>query len=260
MLSILSPAKTLDYETAPTTKKSTQPLFIDQAASLVKSARMMDPEDIQGLMGVSEKIANLNHERFMNWRPDFSLKNAKQSVLAFKGDVYTGLQAETWSADELAFAQKHLRILSGLYGLLRPLDLMQPYRLEMGVPFANSGGKNLYEFWGDRITETLGQHLKASGSPVLVNLASNEYFKAVKSKSLDVEVITPQFRDLKNGQYKMISFFAKKARGVMARYIIQKGLNEPEALKRFKGDGYYYSSKHSEGNNWVFLRDAPPQG
>ena len=260
MLSILSPAKTLDYETAPTTKKSTQPLFIDQAASLVKSARKMDPEDIQGLMGVSEKIANLNHERFMNWRPDFSLKNAKQSVLAFKGDVYTGLQAETLSADELAFAQKHLRILSGLYGLLRPLDLMQPYRLEMGVPFANSGGKNLYEFWGDRITETLGQHLKASGSPVLVNLASNEYFKAVKPKSLDVEVITPQFRDLKNGQYKMISFFAKKARGVMARYIIQKGLNEPEALKRFKGDGYYYSPEQSEGNNWVFLRDAPPQG
>ena len=260
MLSILSPAKTLDYETAPTTKKSTQPLFIDQAESLVKSARKMDPEDIQGLMGVSEKIATLNHERFMNWEPDFSLKNAKQSVLAFKGDVYTGLQAETLSADQLAFAQKHLRILSGLYGLLRPLDLMRPYRLEMGLPFANAGGKNLYEFWGDRITETLGQHLKASGSPVLVNLASNEYFKAVKPKSLDVEVITPQFRDLKNGQYKMISFFAKKARGVMARYIIQKGLNEPAGLKRFKGDGYYYSKELSEGNNWVFLRDAPPQG
>ena len=260
MLFILSPAKTLDYETAPTTKKSTQPLFIDQAASLVKSARKMDPEDIQGLMGVSEKIATLNHERFMNWEPDFSLKNAKQSVLAFKGDVYTGLQAEALSADQLAFAQKHLRILSGLYGLLRPLDLMRPYRLEMGLPFANAGGKNLYEFWGDRITETLGQHLKASGSPVLVNLASNEYFKAVKPKSLDVEVITPQFRDLKNGQYKMISFFAKKARGVMARYIIQKGLNEPEGLKRFKGGGYYYSKEHSEGNTWVFLRDAPPQG
>ena len=130
----------------------------------------------------------------------------------------------------------------------------------MGLPFANAGGKNLYEFWGNRITDTLGQHLKASGSPVLVNLASNEYFKAVKRKSLDVEVITPQFRDLKNGQYKMISFFAKKARGVMARYIIQKALNEPEELKRFKGDGYYYSPEQSEGNNWVFLRDASPQG
>ena len=141
MLSILSPAKTLDYETAPTTKKSTRPLFIDQAASLVQSARKMDPEDIQDLMGVSEKIATLNHERFMNWEPDFSLKNAKQSVLAFKGDVYTGLQAETLSADELAFAQKHLRILSGLYGLLRPLDLMQPYRLEMGTKLVNPRGK-----------------------------------------------------------------------------------------------------------------------
>ena len=259
MLSILSPAKTLDYETAPITKKSTKPLFVDDAASLVHRAREMDPEDIQALMGVSEKIATLNHERFMNWEPEFSLKNAKQSVLAFKGDVYTGLQADTLNADELAFAQKHLRILSGLYGLLRPLDLMQPYRLEMGLPFENDGGKNLYEFWGDRITTELGKHLKASGSPVLVNLASNEYFKAVKPTLLDAEVITPQFRDLKNGQYKMISFFAKKARGVMARYIIQKGLNDPAGLKRFKGDGYYYSAEHSEGNNWVFLRDAPPQ-
>ena len=166
MLSILSPAKTLDYETAPTTKKSTQPLFIEQAASLVDSARALGPDDIRALMGVSENIATLNHQRFMNWQPDFSLDNAKQSVLAFKGDVYTGLQADTLTKDELAFAQKHLRILSGLYGLLRPLDLMQPYRLEMGLPFANAGGKNLYEFWGDQITETLGKHLKASGSPV----------------------------------------------------------------------------------------------
>jgi cytoplasmic iron level regulating protein YaaA (DUF328/UPF0246 family) len=259
VLSILSPAKTLDYETPPTIRKSTQPLFIDQATALVKRARKMNPDDIQALMGVSEKIATLNYERFMNWEPDFSLKNAKQSVLAFKGDVYTGLDADTLTADELAFAQKHLRILSGLYGLLRPLDLMQPYRLEMGLPFENTGGKNLYEFWGDRITEVLGKHLKASGSNVLVNLASNEYFKAVKPKLLEVDVITPQFRDLKNGQYKMISFFAKKARGVMARYIIQKGLNEPEGLKRFKGDGYYYSAKHSDATNWVFLRDAPPQ-
>ena len=260
MLSILSPAKTLDYETAPTTKKSTQPLFIDQVASLVDSARQLDPEDIRALMGVSENIAALNHQRFMNWQPDFSLDNAKQSLLAFKGDVYTGLQADTLSKDELAFAQKHLRILSGLYGLLRPLDLMQPYRLEMGLQFANTGGKNLYEFWGERITETLGKHLKASGSPVLVNLASNEYFKAVKPKLLDAEVITPQFRDLKNGQYKMISFFAKKARGVMARFIIQNGLNDPEGLKDFSGDGYYFSPEHSDCNSWVFLRDALPQG
>lgn len=260
MLSILSPAKTLDYETAPHTKKSTQPLFVDQAVSLIQSARKLDPASIQALMGVSEKIATLNHERFMNWEPNFSLKNAKQSVLAFKGDVYTGLQADTLGQHELAFAQKHLRILSGLYGLLRPLDLMQPYRLEMGLAFENSGGKNLYEFWGEQITGVLNKHLRTSGSAVLVNLASNEYFKAVKPKLLDAEVITPQFRDLKNGQYKMISFFAKKARGAMARFIIKNGLNDPEGLKGFNGDGYYYSAKHSAGNNWVFLRDASTQG
>ena len=159
MLSVLSPAKTLDYETQSTTRKSTQPLFIDEAASLIGQAQTMNPEDIQALMGVSANIAALNHERFMNWQPNFSLQNAKQAVLAFKGDVYTGLAAETLSAAELAFAQKHLRILSGLYGLLRPLDLMQPYRLEMGLPFENSGGKNLYEFWGTRISEVLAKHV-----------------------------------------------------------------------------------------------------
>ena len=257
MLSILSPAKTLDYDTAPTTRKSTQPLFLDEATKLVGAARKMTPDDIQSLMGVSEKIAQLNHERFMNWAPDFSLDNAKQAVLAFKGDVYTGLRADTLSTKELAFAQKHLRILSGLYGLLRPLDLMQPYRLEMGLPFQYAGGKNLYEFWGESITQLLAKHVKASGSPVLVNLASNEYFKSVRPKLLDVDIVTPQFRDLKNGQYKMISFFAKKARGLMARYIIEEGLNTPEGLKDFTGEGYYYSAAQSQGGQWVFLRDAP---
>ena len=258
MLSILSPAKTLDYETPPTTKKATQPLFVEQAASLVASARELDPSDIGSLMGVSERIAVLNHQRFMNWDPVFSLDNAKQAVLAFKGDVYTGLEADSLSAPQLTFAQKHLRILSGLYGLLRPLDLMQPYRLEMGLPFHNALGKNLYEFWGDSITDALASHLKASGSKTLVNLASNEYFKAVRPKQLDAEVITPQFKDLKSGQYKMISFFAKKARGLMARYIIEEALNSPEGLKDFKKEGYYFSAKHSDGTNWVFLRDKAP--
>ena len=206
-----------------------------------------------------------NPVRFQQWsehttEPQPDGTQFKQAAFAFDGPAFKGLDIHSLTCEQVQYCQNHLRILSGIYGMLRPLDLMQPYRLEMGLPFANAGGKNLYEFWGDRITETLGQHLKASGSPVLVNLASNEYFKAVKRKSLDVEVITPQFRDLKNGQYKMISFFAKKARGVMARYIIQKGLNEPEGLKRFKGDGYYYSPEQSEGNTWVFLRDAPPQG
>jgi len=257
MLSILSPAKTLDFDTAPSTRRSTQPLFLDDAATLVGAARNMTPEDIQSLMSVSEKIAQLNHERFMNWAPDFSLDNAKQAVLAFKGDVYTGLRADTLSTKELTFAQKHLRILSGLYGLLRPLDLMQPYRLEMGLPLHHADGKNLYEFWGDSITQLLAKHVKASGSPVLVNLASNEYFKSVRPQLLDVDIVTPQFRDLKNGQYKMISFFAKKARGLMARYIIEEGLNTPEGLKDFTGEGYYYSAAQSQEGQWVFLRDAP---
>ena len=258
MLAILSPAKTLDYETPLKTKLNSQPIYGRESNQLIKTLRTFEPFEVASLMKISDKLADLNHKRYVEWRNKPAESKTRPAAFAFKGDVYQGLEAESFSDNDLKFAQRHLRILSGLYGLLRPLDVIQPYRLEMGLPFANAGGKNLYEFWGDRITETLGQHLKASGSPVLVNLASNEYFKAVKPKSLDVEVITPQFRDLKNGQYKMISFFAKKARGVMVRYIIQKGLNDPEGLKRFKGHGYYYSPEHSEGNNWVFLRDAPP--
>jgi len=211
-------------------------------------------------MGVSDAIAMLNHERFMNWDPQFSLQNAKQAVLAFKGDVYTGLNADSLDSGALSFAQRHMRILSGLYGLLRPLDLMQPYRLEMGLKFANRGGKNLYEFWGAEITRVLNEDLKKTASPVLINLASNEYFKAVKPKLLDAEIITPAFKDLKNGQYKMISFYAKKARGLMARYIIDNQLNEPEALKAFDSEGYFYCPKQSTARDWVFLRDTPPVG
>ena len=259
MLSILSPAKTLDYETAPTTKKSTQPLFIEQAASLIERARELDPEGIQALMGVSEKIAALNHERFMNWESTATPENAKQALLAFKGDVYTGLQADSMAAPDFEFAQARLRILSGLYGLLRPLDLMQPYRLEMGLKFGNSRGKNLYEFWGSQVTEALNADLASANADVLINLASNEYFKAVKPKVLAATVITPQFKDLKNGQYKMISFFAKKARGVMARFIIDNQLTDPEALKSFDGSGYYFSEAQSKGAQWVFLRDEAPQ-
>src|SRR6056297_1331785 len=220
MLTVISPAKTLDFETPPITRKTTQPEFLDSAAGLVDEARRLSPGDIRGLMGVSESIADLNHRRFMNWQRPFDLDNAKQALLAFKGDVYTGLEAETLTSAQLAFAQKHLRILSGLYGVLRPLDLMQPYRLEMGLKFANSGGRNLYEFWGDRIAASLNRQLKKTGSPVLLNLASNEYFKAVNAGTLDAEVITPVFRDLKSGKYRVISFFAKKARGQMVRYII----------------------------------------
>jgi cytoplasmic iron level regulating protein YaaA (DUF328/UPF0246 family) len=258
MLSVISPAKTLDYDSAPTTRRATQPEFLEQAAALVADARQLEPSDIRSLMGVSENIAALNHRRFMNWQQPFSLDNAKQAILAFKGDVYTGLEAETLSAAELAFAQKHLRILSGLYGLLRPLDLMQPYRLEMGLSFANSGGRNLYEFWGDRISDSLNRQLRKSGSPVLLNLASIEYFKSVHPGALDGEVITPVFKDLKSGKYRVISFFAKKARGQMARYIIEKEINDVAALKRFRVGGYRYNAAQSSARELVFTRDAPP--
>ena len=258
MLTVLSPAKTLDYETAPITQSATLPRFMDQSALLVEDARGLNPDDIRSLMGVSEQIAHLNHERFMNWQAESTSDNAKQAVLAFKGDVYTGLQAETLSEDDLDFAQTRLRILSGLYGLLRPLDLMQPYRLEMGLKFANQRGKNLYEFWGEQLTDTLNADLVSAKTEVLINLASNEYFKAVKPKLLNADIITPQFKDLKNGQYKMISFFAKKARGVMARYIIDNRITEPEALKSFSEAGYYYSDAQSQVDQWVFLRDEVP--
>ena len=258
MLTVLSPAKTLDYETAPITQSATLPRFMDQSALLVEDARGLNPDDIRALMGVSEQIAHLNHERFMNWQSESTSDNAKQAVLAFKGDVYTGLQAETLSEDDLDFAQTRLRILSGLYGLLRPLDLMQPYRLEMGLKFTNQRGKNLYEFWGEQLTDTLNADLVSAKTEVLINLASNEYFKAVKPKLLNANIITPQFKDLKNGQYKMISFFAKKARGLMARYIIDNRITEPEALKSFSEAGYYYSDEQSQGDQWVFLRDEVP--
>ena len=257
MLTLISPAKTLDFETAPTTRRATQPEFIEQAASLVDDARKMAPQDIALLMGGSDAIADLNHHRFMNWSAPFSLDNAKQAVLAFKGDVYTGLEAETLSADELRFAQKHLRILSGLYGLLRPLDLMQPYRLEMGLKFANNGGDNLYQFWGEQLTDAVNRDLAKSETKVLVNLASNEYYKSIKPKALDADIITPVFKDLRGGKYKVISFFAKKARGQMARYIIEKGLNDPAGIKRFRKDGYRYNKDESTAREWVFTRDNP---
>ncbi|MEP4486292.1 MAG: peroxide stress protein YaaA [Halioglobus sp.] len=258
MLTVISPAKTLDYETPPTTRRTTQPQYLDKAARLVNDAREMSPDDIRKLMGVSQNIAELNHARFMNWGQPFTLDNAKQAILAFKGDVYTGLEADTLSDEQLRFAQQHLRILSGLYGLLRPLDLMQPYRLEMGLKFKNEGGKNLYEFWGGDITTALNAQLKKSRSNVLVNLASNEYFKSVHATTLNADVITPVFRDLKNGKYKIISFFAKKARGQMARFIVEEGLTDVAGLRRFKTGGYRYSKVNSSAKEMVFTRDSAP--
>lgn len=256
MLVVISPAKTLDYETPPTLRDSSQPDFLDQSAQLIEELRALSPPQVSELMGISAKLGDLNFGRFLEWSKPFTPKNAKQAVLAFKGDVYTGLDAESLSQDDLLWAQDHLRILSGLYGLLRPLDLMQPYRLEMGTKFANQGGANLYEFWGARITDALNDCLSTEETPVLVNLASNEYFKSVKPKKLAAEVITPVFKDWKGGKYKVISFYAKKARGVMTRFIISNRLTDPEGLKQFEEEGYSYNAAMSSAKEWVFTRDG----
>lgn len=259
MLTLISPAKTLDFETPSVSKTHSKADFLKQSAELIEQLQELSPQDISSLMSVSDKIGELNYQRFMDWATPLKPGKAKQAVLAFKGDVYTGLDAESLSDEDFSFAQDHLRILSGLYGLLRPLDLILPYRLEMGTKFANRGGKNLYEFWGEQITEAVNAQLASSGSNTLVNLASNEYYKAVKPKLLNAEVITPQFKDLKNGQYKMISFYAKKARGLMAAYMIRERIvDDVEALKGFDSEGYYYSPEQSDAKTLVFLRDEAP--
>ncbi len=255
MLILVSPAKTLDYENAPKTQVHTTPSLLDYSGRLIEVCRELSPADIATLMKVSDKIAGLNAARFSEWQPDFNLENAKQAVFAFRGDVYTGLDADSLSDSELEQAQKQLRILSGLYGLLRPLDLMQPYRLEMGTKLTNPEGSNLYQFWGDVITQEINRSLEEQGSELVVNLASNEYFKSVNKKLLKANLVTPVFKDCKNGQYKVISFYAKKARGLMARYIIQNQLTDAEALKGFDLEGYYYSEEQSKPNEPVFLRE-----
>lgn len=257
MLMVISPAKTLDFETPAKTKVSTQPDFLDQSQLLIDQLRELSPSDISGLMSISDKLGNLNFDRFLNWHTPFDVDNAKQAVLAFKGDVYTGLDAESFNGKDFKFAQKHLRILSGLYGLLRPLDYIQPYRLEMGTKFANEGGDNLYQFWGEQITDAMNAQLKKSNSEVLLNLASNEYFKSIQQKNINADIITPVFKDLKNGKYKIISFYAKKARGLMSAYVIKSQLTDVEDIKQFDTDGYRYNAAMSSAREWVFTRDEP---
>lgn len=254
MLIVVSPAKTLDYETPPKTRINTMPDYLEDSQQLINRLRRFSSLDIAELMKVSKKIADLNFDRYETWNKKFTEKNAKQAALAFKGDVYTGLDAESFSAVDFKFAQKHFRILSGLYGLLRPLDLMQPYRLEMGTKLETDRGKNLYEFWGTTITEGINKQLKKIKSSCLVNLASNEYFKSVRPKELDAEIITPEFKEYKNGDYKMIGIYAKKARGMLSRYIIQNQLTDPEDIKSFSEEGYKFNKKLSKGNKWVFTR------
>lgn len=255
MLIVVSPSKTMDYENPPKTKVFTQPDYLKNSQELITRLRQLSSSDISKLMSVSQKIADLNFDRYKTWNKKFTEKNSKQCVLAFKGDVYAGLDAESFSSKDFKFAQKNFRILSGLYGLLRPLDLMQAYRLEMGAKLDTLHGKNLYEFWGSTITEGLNAQLKKTKSDNLINLASNEYFKAVKPKELNAEIITPAFKEYKDGEYKMIGIYAKKARGLLSRYIIQNQLTNPEDMKSFHEEGYKFNKKLSKGNTWVFSRN-----
>ncbi|MDI9278396.1 peroxide stress protein YaaA [Pantoea sp. EABMAA-21] len=254
MLMVISPAKTLDFESPLATQRFTQSTLLEKSQQLIDVARDLSPAQISSLMSISDKLAHLNADRFNQWQPPFTLENARQAILAFKGDVYTGLQAETFSDADFDFAQQHLRMLSGLYGVLRPLDLMQPYRLEMGIKLANPAAKDLYGFWGDLLTQKLNDAMAEQGDEVLINLASDEYFKAVKPKQLNGELIKPVFLDEKNGKFKVISFYAKKARGLMSRYVIQNRLSKPEQLKQFDVDGYFFAADESKGNELVFKR------
>lgn len=253
MIVLLSPAKTLDYSTASYEFHS-KPRLLKDSKVLVDNLKQKSSAEIQKLMSVSVKIADLNVERFQSFKTPFNTKNAKPSVLAFKGDVYTGLQAADMNTEELEFAQEHIRILSGLYGLLRPMDLMQAYRLEMGTRLKNENGKNLYEFWDDRITKLINKDLKASEGNAVINLASKEYFNAVKPDTLKGDLYHVNFKEERNGTYKIISFNAKKARGVMSRYIIKNKITNPEEIKGFDEDNYMFNPELSTERNWIFTR------
>lgn len=253
MLLVLSPAKTLDFET-PCDKAASYPKFQKEALELIGVLKEKSPEEIQELMDLSENLAELNAERYRMFSKSKNTKRAKQAVYAFKGDVYVGLEAEELSNEDILYAQDHLRILSGLYGLLRPLDLIQPYRLEMGTRLAFDDYTTLYNYWADKIVAQVTRDLKNQGDKVLINLASQEYFKAIDRPSLKAKVVNVEFKDFKNGEYKIISFFAKKARGMMAQYIIKNRINELEGIKGFDYDGYWFDAEESDESNLLFKR------
>jgi len=254
MLTVISPAKTLDFDTPVSTDVFTQPAHLTQSRKLIRRLRELNASDLSRLMNVSGSLAELNQQRFKQWKTPFRPDNARQALFAFKGDVYLGLDAYSMNAGDFEFAQDHLRILSGLYGLLRPLDLMQPYRLEMGTRLDTDAGSNLYQFWDGRITRSLNQELKQAGSNTLINLASGEYFKAVRPKQLRADIITPAFKEFHKGEYRFIQFHAKKARGLMARYLIDQRIDDAEGLKDFDVEGYRFDAGMSSGSDWVFTR------
>ena len=252
MLIVLSPAKSLDLETPPTTSLHSTPDFLDHSAQLIERMRQFSPAEVGSLMGISDALSSLNVARYASWTPE--LTEARQAIMAFNGDVYAGFEARTLQSDQLDYAQSRVRILSGLYGLLRPLDLIHPHRLEMGTRLSTARGKDLYAFWGDTITDALNRTAGEQGAKVLVNLASEEYFKSVRPRQLTVPVITPVFEDWKNGKYKIISFYAKRARGMLARYAAVNGVRDPGQLKQFDVDGYGFVPDASNDTSWVFRR------
>ncbi len=260
MLILISPAKTLDFETPAKHNRFSQPAFLSDTETLVEQLKTLSAAEISSLMKISSKLGELNAERYQTWQPTFDDNNAKQALLAFRGDVYQGLNADSFDRADFDFAQEHLRILSGLYGVLRPLDLIQPYRLEMGTKLAhaklqNLSANTLYDFWQDKLAHAINQQLDRLDNRIIVNLASNEYFKALKPKLLTGEIVTPVFKDWKNGKYKIISFYAKKARGMMSAYIIKNRIKKTEDIKGFNEAGYGFNNELSDDNNLVFTRD-----
>ncbi|MEE4283051.1 MAG: peroxide stress protein YaaA [Pseudomonadales bacterium] len=257
MLAIISPAKTLDFESKLTTRKGTTPDFVEESDQLIDRLRQYEPAQLAKLMKISDNLAELNHRRYHEWTPEFAPQTARPAALAFKGDVYLGLQAQDLSERDLTWAQKHLRILSGLHGVLKPLDRIHPYRLEMGTPLCTSKGKNLYEFWGDKVTRSLNEALAEQANPVLVNLASQEYFNVVEPDAINADIINIHFKEEKDGKLKFLSFYAKKARGLMARYMIDKRVKTLKMLKAFDYENYAYNEALSTSHDWVFTRPQP---
>ena len=254
MIIVLSPAKTLDFDSVPVHSVCTKPDFLPFTHDLISSLKKLSSEEIADLMGISPKLAELNRERFVNWQLSPAGNKCKQAILAFKGDVYEGMRAWEFSKKDFAYAQKNLRVLSGLYGILKPLDLIQAHRLEMGTVYANPAGKDLYSFWGDRLNQKLNEECKNSGSKYLINLASQEYFKATRPKQLKTEVVSPVFKDEKNGKFKIISFYAKKARGMMSSFLIRNQVESLKGIQNFSDQGYRFEASESTDLQPVFLR------
>lgn len=258
MLLVISPAKTLNFEKAKVVQQNSLPEFSKKTEPLVKQLRSYSANELMELMSISQKLAQLNVSRFKEWNRNPDISQMKQAICAFDGDVYAGLNVSDWTDENYAFAQEHLRILSGMYGVLRPLDYIQPYRLEMGTKLPNPKGETLYDYWTNDVTTSLKKQLLSQGDQLLINLASNEYFKVIQTKKLGTGIITPVFKDAQNGEYKVVSFWAKKARGMMSRFIIKNRLLDAEYIKEFSDDGYSFNDRLTKGNEWVFTRDLRP--